>query len=112
MSECIFCNIVAGKLPAEKVYEDDRFVAFRDIHPLYRVHLLIVPKKHITSVNDVSQQTQGALDGIWLVARNVAEKVGVATSGYRLTVNTGRDAGQVVMHFHMHLLAGEPLRPL
>jgi len=112
MSECIFCNIIAGKIPAEKIYEDERFVAFRDIRPLYRVHLLIVPKEHLASVNEVGETACGSLDGIWLVARKVAERAGVAETGYRLAVNTGRDAGQVVMHFHMHLLAGETLRPL
>lgn len=112
MKDCIFCKIVAGEIPATKLYEDDRFIVFRDIHPLYRVHLLIVPKCHIASVNEVDAAGEDALHGIFGVARKVAEKEGVAESGYRLLVNTGKDAGQVVMHFHLHLLAGEPLRPL
>ncbi len=112
MTECIFCRIVAGEIPSVKLYEDDRFVVFRDIHPLYRVHLLIVPKRHIASVNGVDDAGDDALHGIFGVARQMAEKEGVAESGYRLVVNTGKDAGQVVMHFHLHLLAGESLRPL
>jgi len=112
MKGCIFCRIVAGELPAAKLYEDDRFVVFRDINPLYRVHLLIVPKRHVASVNEVDDAGDDALHGIFGVARRMAENEGVAESGYRLVVNAGKDAGQVVMHFHMHLLAGEPLRPL
>lgn len=112
MSDCIFCRIARGDIPAKKVIENERFVVFHDISPLYKVHLLIIPKRHIASVNEVDASCCNALEGIFETAREAAEKVGVAGSGYRLTVNTGRDAGQVVHHFHMHLLAGEPLRPL
>ncbi|HNT27167.1 MAG TPA: histidine triad nucleotide-binding protein [bacterium] len=112
MNDCIFCRIARGDIPAKKVIENDRFVVFHDISPLYKVHLLIVPKRHIASVNDVDAASGEALAEIFGTAREAAEKVGVAGNGYRLTVNTGRDAGQVVHHFHMHLLAGEPLRPL
>ncbi len=112
MTDCIFCKIASGVIPAKMVYEDDRFVVFPDISPLYRTHLLIVPKRHIASVNDVDGAGNDALAGIFAVAKAAADKVGVAEGGYRLTVNTGLHAGQVVMHFHMHLLAGEPLRAL
>ncbi len=112
MSECIFCRIVRGEIPAAVRYEDEKFLVFRDINPLYRVHLLIVPKRHFASVNEIDASADEALQGIFGVARRVAEQEGVSPSGYRLVVNTGRDAGQVVGHFHMHLLAGEPLRPL
>lgn len=112
MTDCIFCKIANGVIPAKMVYEDDRFVVFPDIGPLYKTHLLIVPKRHIASVNEVDGAGNEALAGIFAVAKAAADKVGVAEGGYRLTVNTGPHAGQAVMHFHMHLLAGEPLRAL
>jgi histidine triad (HIT) family protein len=112
MTDCIFCKIVSGVIPAKKVYEDDRFIVLHDIAPLYKTHLLLIPNRHMASVNEVDAAGDAALTGIFGVARAVAEKLGVAADGYRLTVNTGMNAGQVVPHFHMHLLAGEPLRPL
>lgn len=109
---CVFCKIVAGELPSRKVYEDDLVVAFHDIHPQAPVHILIIPKAHIASVNEVEEEHRAALGGLFLAARKVAEALNVAQSGYRLLINTGRDAGQDVFHLHMHLLGGRRLGPM
>ena len=104
MGDCIFCKIVAGEVPSEKVYEDDRILAFEDIHPMAPTHILLIPKKHLENLND------GASDPALLgeiVARSakLAGKLGVPD--FRLVTNTGREAGQVVFHLHFHLLARE-----
>ncbi|NPA27343.1 MAG: histidine triad nucleotide-binding protein [Chloroflexi bacterium] len=107
--ECIFCKIVAGELPSKKVYQDDKVTAFHDIHPIAPVHILIVPNQHIASVNQVEPEDADVLGHMFWVARQVAEQMGVAERGYRLIVNTGEHAGQVIFHIHMHLLGGRPL---
>ncbi len=109
---CVFCKIVAGEIPAKKVYEDDLVVAFHDIHPRTPVHVLIVPKEHIPSVNAVAPEHEAMLGRLFTAARQVAETTGVAETGYRLLVNTGPHAGQEVYHIHMHLLGGRPLGPM
>lgn len=110
--DCIFCKIVAGEIPSRKVYEDDRVVAFHDIEPQAPVHLLVIPKKHIASLNDAAPEDAALLGHALLVARRVAEEAGIAGNGYRIINNCGRDAGQVVFHLHLHVLGGEPLGPL
>jgi len=112
MKDCLFCKIERGEIPSEKVYEDENFFVIRDINPAYKVHLLIIPRKHIASVNDVSEVDDAIFSSIFRVAKKVAEILGVEESGYRVLVNTGKDAGQIVFHFHMHFLAGEKLREL
>ena len=112
MSDCIFCKIVGGEIPSDYLYEDDNFVVFKDINPSYPVHLLIVPKKHFESVNHFNSDDEKWFGSIFTVAAKMAKEMGVDETGYRLTVNTNRDAGQIVQHFHMHLLAGEALRGL
>jgi len=112
MSDCIFCRIIKGEIPSTAVYEDESFKVIRDISPAYSKHLLIITKKHISSVNEVVPADSEIFGTIFEVAKKVAEIEGVAKSGYRLTVNCGSDAGQLVPHFHMHILAGEPLRSL
>jgi len=107
MADCIFCRIIAHQAPADVVFEDERVVAFWDIHPLTAVHILIVPKKHLASVNDVAEGDEAMLGHLFSVARQVAAQQGVAHSGYRLVVNTGPNAGQGVFHIHMHLLGGQ-----
>ena len=107
--DCIFCKIVAGEIPAEKVYEDERAVAFQDIHPSAPHHLLIVPREHIVSVNEATSANEGTLGHLFTVAADLAKKLGVDQSGYRVAVSTGPDAGQLVWHFHMHFLAGRKL---
>ncbi len=108
----MFCKIIAGELPAKKVYEDDLVVAFHDIHPRGPVHVLIVPREHIVSTNQTGEAHRDALGQLFLAARQVAERMGVARTGYRLLVNNGPHAGQEVMHLHMHLLDGRPLGPM
>lgn len=103
---CIFCDIITGKAPAQIVYQDNDAVAFYDINPKAKVHILIVPRKHIASVNNVESGDQTVLGSLFLAARNIAETQGIAEKGYRLMVNTGSNAGQIVYHLHMHLLGG------
>lgn len=112
MNDCIFCKIIEGRIPSTKIYENDQFIVIRDINPLYKVHDLIITKKHISSVNEVNNSDNNIFASIFSVARKVAEIENIADSGYRLTVNSGKDAGQLVPHFHMHILGGEKLREL
>lgn len=104
--DCIFCNIITGKLPAKMVYQDEQVLAFYDIKPKAKVHILIVPRKHIASVNHVELEDQTLLGSLFLAARKIAEEQGIAEKGYRLMINTGSGAGQIVYHLHMHLLGG------
>ncbi|HEY57421.1 MAG TPA: histidine triad nucleotide-binding protein [Anaerolineae bacterium] len=111
MSEdCIFCKIIAGEIPSKKVYQDERVTAFHDINPVAPVHILIVPNEHIASVNEVELGQEALLGHLFVVARQIAEAQGIAENGYRLIVNTGPHAGQVVFHLHMHLLGGHKMR--
>ncbi|MFC1998349.1 histidine triad nucleotide-binding protein [Chloroflexota bacterium] len=106
---CIFCQIAVGQIRSEFIYEDDQFVAFNDIHPQAPHHILIVPKKHIVSIAELTEDDVPIIGRMMTVAKKVAEEVGVATKGYRLVINTGPDGGQVVMHLHMHLLGGRKM---
>ncbi|NMM51520.1 histidine triad nucleotide-binding protein [Paenibacillus aquistagni] len=111
--DCIFCKIVEGSLPSKKVYECDQVVAFEDIQPKAPVHVLIIPKQHIPTMNDVEGEEQFQLIAkIHEVAQVVAQKLGIADSGYRLVNNCGKDSGQIVFHIHYHLLGGESLGDL
>ncbi len=110
MSECVFCKIIAGEIPSTTVYKDESVTAFRDIHPVAPTHILIVPNKHIRSVNDVSLEDEGALGHMFSIARQLGQQEGIHESGYRLIVNTGPDAGQVVFHLHLHLIGGHKMR--
>jgi len=105
-SECIFCRIAAGELPADRIYEDEWAVAFKDINPAAPVHAVIVPKSHLANLNEAETANRELFGHLLYVARKAAEKQGVAESGYRLVINTNRDAGQEVFHLHIHLLAG------
>ncbi len=109
METCIFCKIVKGELPADFVYQDDEVAVFKDINPVAPVHLLVVPKKHIPSLQDAVEEDQMLLGKLLLTAKKVALEQGIAGSGYRLSLNNGRDAGQAVDHLHIHLLAGRKL---
>lgn len=102
--ECVFCNIIQGKIPAQFVYQDDEVVVFHDIHPKARVHVLIVPIAHIASVNEITEKNRSSVGRMFVAASRVAEELGVKESGYKLLVNVGEGAGQVVPHLHMHLL--------
>lgn len=106
---CIFCQIVARQTPAEIVYHDEQVTAFKDSHPASPIHLLIVPNRHITSLNRISEDDETLLGHMVIVARKLAENTLISQSGYRLILNTGQDAGQSVFHLHYHLLGGKPL---
>jgi histidine triad (HIT) family protein len=105
MSDCVFCEIIEGRRAAEKVYEDDLVVAFRDANPVAPIHILIVPRRHVPTLNDVPDGDP-ILSHIGAVARTIAEQHGVAESGYRIFINVNRGGGQVVFHLHAHLVAG------
>ncbi len=107
--DCIFCQIVSGKIPADIVFQDKEFLAFRDINPKAPKHVLIVPKTHIGLLKDLTKEQEALIGRLILRANEIAEREGIATSGYRLTVNCGADSGQVVSHLHFHLLGGHRL---
>jgi histidine triad (HIT) family protein len=106
---CLFCRIVRGEIPSKVVREDTDTFAFRDIDPRAPTHVLIVPRKHIASVNDVGEQDATLIGRLYLAAREIAAADGVADAGYRLVMNTGAAAGQSVAHIHLHLLGGRGL---
>ncbi|MGD8537995.1 MAG: histidine triad nucleotide-binding protein [Candidatus Aminicenantes bacterium] len=106
MNNCIFCKIVNKEIPAQIVYEDDSILAFDDINPQAPVHVLLIPKEHFSSLNDVPEEKKGLIAHILLKARTVAQKKGVKDSGYRIVLNTARDSGQDVFHIHFHVLGG------
>jgi histidine triad (HIT) family protein len=110
MPDCLFCQILAGDRPGQIVFRDDQVTAFRDIHPAAPVHILIVPNRHITAVNDLTEADEPLMGRLFSVARQLAEQEGVAQSGYRLIVNTGPHGGQTIFHLHMHLLGGQRMR--
>lgn len=109
---CLFCAIAAGTAPADVTYEDDDIIAFHDIHPKYPVHMLIIPKTHIASAAGVPKEHDWLLGKLLRVGAQIAKEKGIVESGFRLLANTGPDSGQVVEHLHVHLVGGEPLRPL
>ena len=106
MSDCIFCKIVAGEIPCHKVYESDTVLAFRDIDPQAPVHVLVVPKRHFATLNDLSSSEPGVMDGLYWASVQIARELGVADSGYRTLVNCNEEGGQDVFHLHLHLLGG------
>lgn len=106
---CIFCRIVAGEIPAKIVREDDETVAFRDIDPRAPVHVLVIPRRHIASVNELEASDAELVGRLYLAAKEVARAEGVAERGYRLVMNTGPDAGQSVNHIHLHVLGGRDM---
>lgn len=110
MTDCVFCKIIAGSIPSKRVYQDDLVTAFEDIHPVAPTHILIVPNLHVDSVNEVSEDHTSTLGRMFLVASTLAKQAGIDESGYRLTINTGPHAGQVVYHLHMHLIGGQRMR--
>ena len=107
--DCIFCKIVAGEIPAAKIYEDERAVAFRDINPQAPTHALVIPRVHVASLNEAGEADETLLGHLLLVAARVAREEGHADGGYRTVINTGADAGQTVFHIHVHLLGGRRL---
>lgn len=106
---CIFCKISDKELPSEIIYEDENFLAFKDIHPIAPLHLLIIPKKHIPTLDHIELHDKELIGGLILAAKKIAKDKGLASSGYRLVLNVGKDAGQTVDHLHLHLLGGKKL---
>lgn len=109
-NDCIFCKIATGAAPAERLYEDDRAVAFRDIHPQAPVHVLVIPRKHIPAISKMDESDSDLVGHLVWVARQVAAQEGIDETGFRLVVNDGRDGNQTVGHLHVHLLGGRSLQ--
>lgn len=109
MSDCIFCKIVEKKISARIVHEDDQMVAFEDIHPQAPTHVLVVPRRHVASVADLTETDAGLLGHLLLAGNKVAKLKGIAEGGYRFVINTGRFGGQTVFHLHLHVLGGRPM---
>jgi histidine triad (HIT) family protein len=110
MADCIFCKIVQGEIPAGKVYEDDLVLAFKDINPAAPTHVLIIPKEHIPSINEVTPAQQELMGHILVVAARIAREAGLVGAGCRIVNNCGADGGQTVFHLHFHLLGGRSLQ--
>ena len=107
--DCVFCNIVAGRIPSKIVHQDEEIIAFPDIHPLASTHILIIPKRHITSLVDLPKTDLPLISRMVDVANRLAKQEGVSEKGYRLVINTGTEGGQIVPHLHMHLIGGRKL---
>ncbi len=108
--DCIFCRIIKGEIPSTKVYEDETVYAFKDINPMAPVHVLIIPKVHIASINEVTAENSAVIAHIYEIAAKLAKELGISESGYRVVSNCGADAGQTVFHLHFHLLGGTKLK--
>ena len=107
---CIFCKIIAGEAPAQIIHRDDLVTAFRDIHPIASTHFLVVPNRHIVSVNELEVGDEALVGHMVMVAKRLAVQEGIAEKGYRLILNTGTHGGQTVLHLHLHLIAGKVAR--
>ena len=109
MENCIFCKIINGEIPSDKVYEDDEILAFKDINPAAPIHILVIPKKHIKSLLDIEESDYVLIGKIQKVINIIAKQLNIEEEGYRVIVNCGKDGGQEVGHLHFHLLAGKQL---
>ena len=109
MEDCVFCKIIKGEIPSTKVYEDEEILAFKDINPVTPVHILVIPKKHITSLNEIELEDQMLIGKIFTVIKKIAKDQGIAENGYRVIANCGEDGGQEVKHLHFHILGGKKL---
>ena len=109
MEECIFCKIIKGEVPSQKVYEDDEILAFNDINPVTPIHILVIPKKHITSLAHIEKEDEEIIGKIYGVINKISEEKGFKKDGYRVVCNCGENGGQVVKHLHFHILAGKKL---
>lgn len=110
MEDCIFCKIINGDIPCEKVYEDDLVLSFKDISPEAPSHVLIIPKKHISSLNEVTDEEAKIIAHVFIVAKEIVKKLGIDKTGYRIVSNCGEHGGQTVPHIHFHLLGGRSLQ--
>lgn len=109
MEDCIFCKIIKREIPADIVYEDEQIIAFKDINPVAPIHILVIPKKHISSLAQLEIKDENLIGKIYTIINKIAEEQGVKEKGYRVIVNCGKDGGQEVGHLHFHLLAGKKL---
>ena len=109
MSDCLFCNIVSGEIPTDFVYEDENVIAFRDINPQAPIHILIIPREHIETLNDIDQSHVELLGAMQLTASYLAKEEGINEKGFRTVFNCNRAAGQTVFHIHLHLLGGRSM---
>ena len=109
MNDCLFCKIVSGEIPCDKLYETDKLIAFRDIDPKAPTHILVIPKKHIRSINELDISDQNLAGEILLTAKEIAKIENIESSGYRTIFNTNSDGGQTVYHIHMHVMGGRQL---
>ncbi|MFM1896652.1 MAG: hypothetical protein RLZZ385_1726 [Pseudomonadota bacterium] len=109
-ADCLFCRIIAGDIPSNKVYEDDELLAFRDINPVAPQHILIIPRQHISAIDAAEAAHAPLLGRMLLRAATIADETGMAGDGFRLVINTGRHGGQTVFHLHLHLLGGRQLQ--
>ncbi len=108
-SDCLFCNILAGDVPADIIYESDTAIAFRDINPRAPTHVLIVTREHISTMNDIDSEHEALVGSLFSAARDIAAQEGLSESGYRAVMNCNSDAGQTVFHLHLHVLGGRML---
>ncbi|MDX1824310.1 MAG: histidine triad nucleotide-binding protein [Thiohalomonadales bacterium] len=108
MNDCLFCKIVAGEIPSETVYEDEQVVVFRDINPKAEIHLLVIPRQHIASLDDLTPEQDALMAHMLRVLPQLAKAQGL-DNGFRTIINTGKDGGQIIFHLHMHLLGGKDL---
>lgn len=111
MDNCIFCKIINRDIPSTIVYEDEKIIAFNDVNPAAPIHILVVPKKHIETLLDVSEEDSSLIAHIYNVINKIAREKGFAENGFRVIANCGKDSGQEVMHIHFHVLAGRTLGP-
>ena len=109
MENCLFCKIIAGEIPSGKVYEDENVYAFHDINPNAPVHVLVIPKVHIASIQEVTEENLSAASAVLKVIPQIAKELGLAENGYRVITNCGEDGGQSVKHLHFHILGGKKL---
>ena len=109
MNDCLFCKIIKGEIPSNKVYEDDEILAFHDINPAAPIHILVIPEKHIDSLAKIEKEDEILIGKIYGVINKIAEEKGFKDEGYRVIVNCGENGGQEVMHLHFHILAGTKL---
>jgi histidine triad (HIT) family protein len=110
MTDCIFCKIIKGEIPSTNVFRDEQVTAFRDLNPAASTHILLVPNKHIDSVNTLTTDDEQLIGHLFIVAKQIAAEEGIAEGGYRLIINTNAHAGQTVFHIHLHLLGGAPMK--
>ena len=108
---CVFCKIIKGEIPSEKVYEDHEIMAFKDINPAAPIHILVIPKKHIANLLEVSEEDSYLISKIFQTINKLAKDFEIEESGFRVIANCGKDSGQEVMHIHFHLLAGKKMGP-